>query len=372
MKKLNLETPAIVLNLDALEKNIKGYQSVCNQNDKALWPMIKTHKSTSLLKMQIKAGAAGMLCGTLDEAAACAAAGIEKVMYAYPVASKESIDRVITLTKQCDFILRLDDISGAERINKAALEANVQISYTMIIDSGLHRFGLAPEKSAAFADALKPMKGLRFRGISTHPGQVYGCASSKEVQACIETESTAIAIALAALRFAGYEPELVTAGSTPTFLAEVENENINVVHPGNYVFNDMIQLALGIAREADCALTVLATVISHPRKGLFIIDAGAKCLGLDQGAHGNSAIVGFGMVKNHPELIVHSLSEEVGKLHVEGTTDLKVGDKIELIPNHACSTANLTSYYICERNGVIVDQIEVDIRGNATRKNVAL
>lgn len=280
--------------------------------------------------------------------------------------------RVIALTRQCDFMLRLDDISGAKIINKAALEANVQISYTIIIDSGLHRFGLAPERSAAFADALKPMKGLRFRGISTHPGQVYGCASSNEVRACIEAESMAISTAVASLRFAGYEPELVTAGSTPTFLAEVKNEDINVVHPGNYVFNDRIQLALGVAREADCALTVLATIISHPRKDLFIIDAGAKCLGLDQGAHGNSAILGFGKVKNHPELIVHSLSEEVGKLHVKDATDLKVGDKIELIPNHACSAANLTSYYVCERKGTIVDMIEVDIRGNATQKNFSV
>lgn len=149
----------------------------------------------------------------------------------------------------------------------------------------------------------------------------------------------------------------------------MSDEYITAYHPGNYVFNDNIQMSTKTATEAECALRIFATVVSHPQDDLFICDAGAKCLGLDQGAHGNSSIRGYGYVVGHPELEVFSLSEEVGKFHVHGTTDLKVGDQVEIIPNHSCSSANLTSYMIGCRNGEVERVIEVDIRGNSTRKN---
>ncbi|MBQ7815884.1 MAG: amino-acid racemase, partial [Oscillospiraceae bacterium] len=100
-------------------------------------------------------------------------------------------------------------------------------------------------------------------------------------------------------------------------------------------------------------------------------DAGAKCLGLDQGAHGNSAVAGHGSVIGHPELLVVSLSEEVGKIQVTGETDVKIGDRIMIIPNHSCSSANLTDYYILTDENENVEQvIKVDIRGNSTTKGI--
>jgi D-serine deaminase-like pyridoxal phosphate-dependent protein len=111
--------------------------------------------------------------------------------------------------------------------------------------------------------------------------------------------------------------------------------------------------------------------LSHPFADRYICDAGSKCLGLDQGAHGNTSIKGYGYVKGHPELTVSSLSEEVGKLHVEDSTNLKVGDKIEIIPNHACcSSANFTSYLIGCRGDNVEKLIKIDMRGNITTKNV--
>ena len=173
------------------------------------------------------------------------------------------------------------------------------------------------------------------------------------------------------MRQVDLEPEIISSGSTPTFALSVDDPNINIYHPGNYVFNDCIQMSNGSAKEEDCALTVLATVISHPSPELYICDAGAKCLGLDQGAHGNASVQGHGYVVGHPELTVYSLSEEVGKLHVEGQTDLKVGDRIMIIPNHECSAANLTDYLIgIDEEGNVTGTIAVDIRGNKTLKGV--
>lgn len=373
MEKKELQTPAVLVDLDILENNIKTAQSLCDENGKQLWPMIKTHKSTEVVKMQRSAGATGFLCGTLDECEGLLREGIDNIMYAYPVASDVNIKRVIGLAKNTNFIVRIDSYDSAKMLNTAAKSAGVKVNYTIIIDSGLHRFGVLPEKVVAFADSLKVFEALNFKGISTHPGHVYSAVKHDDIQYYVDQEKSAVKSAVDALRAAGYNLELVTSGSTPTFYKAVYDENINVFHPGNYVYMDNIQMSTETAKESDCALSVYATIISHPSENLFICDAGAKCLGLDQGAHGNTAIKGYGYVKSHPEVTISSLSEEVGKLKVEGATTLKVGDKIEIIPNHSCSTANLTSYLIGYRGDKIERLINVDMRGNSTTKiNVSL
>lgn len=371
MKITDIYTPAILLNLDYMEHNLKKYCDEASKYGKQIWPMIKTHKSTELAKLQAEYGCTGYLCGTLDEAEAMCAAGMNNIMYAYPVATDVSIARVVELAKKCPgFIIRIDCQDAANAINEGARKAGVTINYTIIIDSGLHRFGVKPEKAVEFADMMKRFDNLCFKGISSHPGHVYSACCHDDIEKYCKDEVGAIAVAADALRTAGYELEIISSGSTPTFWGSISDDNIGIYHPGNYIFNDTIQLSTETADEDECAMYVLASVISHPSDNLFICDAGAKCLGLDQGAHGNSSIKGFGTVKGHPELTVYSLSEEVGKLHVDGSTDLKVGDKIMIIPNHSCSTANLTSYYIGIRGDEVDHLVHVDIRGNSTTKNI--
>lgn len=370
MKKSELQTPAILVDLDILDTNIKRYQALSNKQGKQLWPMIKTHKSTEIVRMQQEAGATGFLCGTLDECEALCRLGVNNIMYAYPVAGDVSMQRVIGLAKKCGFIIRLDDYDGAKALNTAAESAGIKVNYTIIVDSGLHRLGVLPERAVRFADSLKPFSALVFKGVSTHPGHVYSATMQEDIPQYVEQEKSALKKAADALKAAGYHPELITSGSTPTFTGAVADENINVFHPGNYVFNDYIQISTGTAQEAECALSVYATVISHPAEDRFICDAGAKCLGLDQGAHGNTAIKGYGYVKGHPDLTVYGLSEEVGKLHAPAPTTLKVGDKVEIIPNHACSSANLTSYLAGCRGDTVEKLIAIDMRGNSTAQNV--
>lgn len=365
-----LQTPAILLNLDFMEHNIKKYCDAAAANQKEIWPMVKTHKSTELAQMQAEYGCTGFLCGTLDEVEALVNEGFHNIMYAYPVATEVSIKRVIRLAGKCNLIVRLDGTDAARPLNEAAEKANVTVNYTIIVDSGLHRFGVAPEQVVNLADELKAFKNLRFCGISTHPGHVYGASCEEEIEKYCQDETENIAIAVDKLRAAGYECDIISSGSTPTFFGALKDKNIKIYHPGNYIFNDAIQLSTNTATEEECALYVLASVISHPREDLFICDAGAKCLGLDQGAHGNSSIQGHGVVKGHPELVIYSLSEEVGKIHVHGETDLKVGDKILIIPNHSCSSANLTDYYVGVRGEEVERLIEVDIRGNRTKKGI--
>jgi D-serine deaminase-like pyridoxal phosphate-dependent protein len=368
VKKSELQTPAILVDLDILEYNIKRYQDLCKKHNKQLWPMVKTHKSIEIVKMQQKAGATGFLCGTLDECEGICQAGIKNIMYAYPVASEASIQRVIALCKKCNFFIRLDNLDSAKLLNTAAESQGIKINYTVIINCGLNRFGVQPERVVDFANSLKQFKSLMFKGISTHPGHVYAASKHEDIPKYVEDEKGAIKTAVNALTAAGFTLELITSGATPTFFGSISDKNINIFHPGNYVFNDAIQMSTGIAKESECALSIYTTIISHPLPDRFICDAGAKCLGLDQGAHGNASLKGFGHVKKHLEITVSSLSEEVGILHINGSTSLKVGDKIEIIPNHACSSANLTSNLIGCRGENIEKIIAVDMRGNSTVK----
>ena len=371
MKVNELQTPAILVYTRAMMENIKKYQTECNKFSKQLWPMVKTHKSTAIAKIQAQEGATGFLCGTLDECEVLCAEGAKTLMYAYPVAGRVSCRRVVRLAQKCDFYVRLDTLDAAKEVNEIARKENTVVKYTVILDCGFHRFGVIPEEIAKFATEMQKYENLKFCGISTHCGHVYGEADAKNIPSYAKTEVAAIRFAVDSLKEAGFECELVTTGSTPTFWGAVSDEYINVYHPGNYVFNDCIQLANGTAKEEECSLVVYATIISQPKKDMLICDAGAKCLGLDLGAHGNTSIKGHGRVIGHPELYIYALSEEVGKIHIEGETELKVGDRIKIIPNHSCSSANLTNYFIMVDGEENVEKVvPVDIRGNCTTKGI--
>lgn len=368
MKIKELQTPAILVDLDRMEDNLNTYHRAALAHGKQVWPMIKTHKSRELARLQAQTSCSGFLCGTLDEAEALADDGVQNLMYAYPVATKTAADRVAALAKRCNFIARIDDPDAARIMDRAAAEAGVLLQYTIIVDSGLHRFGVQPELVADFAREMAQFSHLMLRGISTHPGHVYGAATKEAIAQCCVDERQRMAVAAETLRQAGYCVDMVTSGSTPTFFGALEDENINICHPGNYIYHDVIQCASGNVDWDRCALTVLAAVVSHPAEGLYLIDAGAKCLGLDQGAHGNGSIRGFGAVVGHPELTVVGLSEEVGKIRADGPTDLQVGDILRIIPNHACSAANLAGYCVGVRGDEVERLIAVDLRSNATKK----
>ncbi|MDY3006061.1 alanine racemase [Anaerococcus porci] len=367
MKLDNLSTPSIILNLDALENNIKRFHGLALENNKEIWPMIKTHKSSEILKIQKDNGASGVLCGTLDECEASYKAGFENIMYAYPVSDEIAIQRIIKLSKKCNFIIRIDNFESAKLIDEKAKDENVKINYSLIINCGLNRFGIDKENTLNFLEEIKEFDNLILVGISSHPGHVYSAKVPEEVEKYVNDEVGTLKYVKKLLNSHGYNLKYISSGSTPTFLKAVKNNTINVFHPGNYVFLDAIQISLGICKEKDCALRVLASVISNPRESNFMLDAGAKCLGLDQGAHGNDSIKGHGIIIGHENALIESLSEEVGKVK-DTEKKLRVGERIQIIPNHSCSTANLTNYFYAYRNNEVEKIIEVDIRGNSKKQ----
>ncbi|MDK2878965.1 MAG: hypothetical protein PWR06_1681, partial [Thermoanaerobacteraceae bacterium] len=282
----NLSTPVFMVDLDILEFNIKEMASLCKKNNKELWPMVKTHKSTQIARMQQEAGAKGFLVGTLDEAEKLAQEGFKNIMLAYPAAGEQNVARVINTAKKSRIILSLDGMDAAKALNEAAKCHGLTLEYLIIIDSGLHRFGVLPEEAVELASNLSVLEYLKLVGIGTHPGHVYGASSPEEVRKVAGEEMEAMKRAKKNLEIAGYKVDIVATGSTPTAMYVAEDENITVLRPGNYVFYDNIQMALGVVPESRCALAVLGTIISHPREDTLIMDVGSKCLGLDKGAHG--------------------------------------------------------------------------------------
>lgn len=367
MKINELSTPNFILDLDRLENNLKVVQNLCDKNGKELWPMTKTHKSTRLAQMQIEFGAKGLLVGTIDEAEAFVNAGINAITFPYPVVNITNIKRAISLTKNARILLSFDNIDAAKIWNEELLKENITMEYFILINSGLNRLGVTPENAPSLAKELAQFKNLKLLGISTHPGQVYAVASPEEVSPISNQEIERMTTAKNLLLENGFGVDVVATGSTPTFFDVVDNENLDVLRPGNYPFYDNIQLSLDICKEEDCSLTALGTIISRPSEDLFIVDVGSKCLGLDKGAHGSALITGFGKVKGHDELNIIGLSEEVGKIQIVGETNLKIGDKVQIIPNHSCSCANMTSYVIGYRGDEIVEIIDIDVRGNSKK-----
>lgn len=363
-----LTTPSFLVDLDKMEQNISDTAELCKVNSKMICPMVKTHKSIEVANLQKAHGATGFLVGTLDEAEKLVRHGFKEIILAYPVAAIENIERVIELAKKAHIIASFDGIEAALQMQNLLVKETLNIDYLIIIDCGLHRFGVKPDKAVDLARELSKLSALTFKGVSTHPGHVYGINNLSDIERVAKEEIEALEMAKDLLVKAGFAVEIVATGSTPTLPLAVQNKTITTVRPGNYIFYDAIQVALGIVPIERCALTVLATIIANPSENIFIMDAGSKCFGLDKGAHSASLVSGYGIVKKYPELIVEGLSEEVGKIRATKPTSLKVGDKIEVIPNHACAAVNMSSFLFGHRQGFVEKMIDIDARGGTNRK----
>lgn len=356
----DLASPATLVSLKTLQKNIGAVAAQCLAHRVSLFPMIKTHKCSAIAKMQRQAGCGGFMAGTLDEAEALSDFGLP-VMAAYPISGKPNLDRARAVAAKTRLILCLDQEETALEYEAFFKAAGIKIGYLLIVDSGLHRFGTTAESAAEMAGKVSAScPHLQFCGISTHPGHVYG--HDRSMVQSIALESAAVMRrALQSLEADGRSCEFVATGSTPTLPYDLDSGVFNVVRPGNYVFCDAIQLSLGAAEEADCAMRIFTRLVSHPRGSTYLIDAGSKAFGLDRGAHGAAGISGYGLLCGHPEAQLTGLSEEVGKLDA-GQAELYRGQELQVIPNHACSSANLTGTYWLTEGERVIGTLVPDMR----------
>jgi len=347
----DLETPAVVVDARGLERNLARMATAADVAGVALRPHAKTHKCLEIARRQLAAGAIGLTVATLAEAELFAADGCPSVFIAYPLwaGSGARGARLAALRDQTDLRVGVDSAAAAAALATAAPGLKVLLE----VDSGQHRSGIAAAQVAALAaDCLE--LGLDVVGAFTHPGHAYTLPA--DVPRAADDERAALAAAGAALAgLIGAEPVL-SGGSTPTAAAGLAAP-LDEVRPGTYVFGDRQQLHLSGLSEDDIALVVAARVVSVPRPGEAVLDAGSKALSSDR----PSWLPGHGLILDAPEATIAILSEEHAV--VRGlSTRLRVGDLVRVVPNHVCTVVNLTSELIVVCDGAVTDRWPVRAR----------
>lgn len=363
MKKI--ATPALLLDMDKLDQNINDIADIAERYGVKYRPHIKTHKSIDIAKRQIKAGAIGLTVAKVGEAEIMAEAGIEDILIAFPISGEEQLERIKKLKEKAAITLMIDSTEQAEKVNSFFTKKQ-PLQVWIKVNSGLNRCGVEPNGEVlALAEFITQLPGLQLEGLFTHAGHSYGASSIEEVKKIAQQEAAAVRESAELCEKHGIPIRHRSVGSTPTFKYYENMDGITEIRPGNAVFYDMVQAGLGVVDKQQCALTVLSTVVSI-KKGRIVIDAGSKSLALDKGAHGNDSIQGHGHIIEHKELTIDKLSEEHGVILLdksEQANTAKIGERIHIIPNHACPVVNLFDQYIVHQDNRIIDTWNVSARG---------
>jgi D-serine deaminase-like pyridoxal phosphate-dependent protein len=324
----------------------------------ALRPHAKTHKSVEFARRQLAAGAVGLTVATIGEAEVFAEGGVDDLFIAYPVIGRgPKAERLRRLAARCILSVGADSVAGLEALASAFGGGHAPAPSVVVeVDVGGARTGALPEAAAALARRAVEL-GLRVGGVFTHGGHAYG--GRAERLAAAADEVTGLTAAAAALRAAGIEPHVVSAGSTPT--AELSAHGaITEERPGTYIFGDRQQAFLADGALDDTALLVAATVVSHGSGSGFVVDAGAKVLAKDVAPY----LAGHGSIVGYPEAVITRVNDHHGVVAVPpGSARPAVGEVVWIAPNHVCPVVNLVDEYVVARDGRIVDRWPVDARG---------
>ena len=355
----DLETPAVVVDLDRLDRNLGRMAGYARTHGLALRPHIKTHKATAVAARQLALGAAGLTCATPAEAAVMSSVSGD-ILLAYPAVGPKAA-RLMALPREVRLTVALDSPQAVDALARAARAADRPVRVYVELDVGMHRVGVAAwDEAVALARRVRASPPLEYAGIAFYPGHIRSEVATQD--AALDALGAAIRGAREALDRAGVAPDVVSGGSTPTVWRTHEVAGITEMRPGTYVYNDRGTSVLGACDDDDCALTVLATVVSTSVPGQAVIDAGAKALGREpvRGADGE----GWGALLGRPEVVVTRMSEEHGILDLSRTAwRPEVGELVRVVPNHVCIVVHLNDVIYGMRDGVLRESWAVDARG---------
>lgn len=358
----DLPTPALLVDLDKLDANIERMQTRCDRLGVALRPHVKTHKCVEIARRQRDAGAQGITVSTLAEARAFAIGdgddGFDDITWAFPVVPSR-LPEAVELARKITLRLTLDSPEAVAWVATAAKEAGLRFHVLLEVDSGDGRSGVDPESEAALnlAFLIERSPHLVFDGLLTHAGQSYAARSTDAAARVAGEERDAVRFFAGRLRSHQIEVPTVSVGSTPGMTAADDLEGVTEARPGNYAYFDATQVAIGSCAVADCAATVLATVVSsQPGADHSVVDAGALALSKDTGPGGD--FEGMGRVYSdcaagelEPQLRLRSLSQEHGVL----SERRPMGERVRILPNHSCLAAACFDRVHAVRGDEVVD-----------------
>ncbi len=356
----DVETPALICDLDCLTANLRRVASYARNADLELRPHTKTHKTPEIAKLQLEQGATGITVAKIGEGEVMAEAGIEDIFIAHQIVGADKVNRLAQLAERAKVAVGVDSKEAAAALSMGFAQHGRRLRVLIEVDTGLRRCGVTPERAPDLARAVNSLPGLALGGIFTYPGHVYDARNENEVAGIAAYECRVMGDLGGQIAPLVEGPLRVSGGSTPTAASYHPECGLTEMRPGTYVFNDRTQIDMWAARPEDCALRVLATVVSAPESGRAILDAGSKCLTSDAARRSR----GHGMLKEDNAAVVVKVNEEHGFLDLsQSELKLRVGDKVEVIPNHACTVANLFDEMTVVKGGEAVDTWRIAARG---------
>lgn len=323
-----IETPAVLVDLAIVQANIRRFQAHADAAGLEVRPHIKTHKLPQIARMQIEAGAKGITCQKVSEAEAMVAGDstIRDVLITYNIVGSGKVARLRALARQVHLTVVADSGAVTAGLSEGFADAAEPLHVLVECDTGGGRCGVvSPEAARDLARTIAASPGLTFDGLMTYPAAGGAAEAAKfltAAKALIEADSIAVT--------------RITSGGTPDIWQSRTDGVLTEYRPGTYVYNDRSLVTRGVAATEDCALTVLATVVSVPTPHRAVIDAGSKVLTSDL-----LGLTGHGAVLGRPDLAIDQLSEEHGRVVSDGPIGLEVGDRLQIVPNHACVVTNM-------------------------------
>jgi D-serine deaminase-like pyridoxal phosphate-dependent protein len=355
-----LDTPALVIDLDVVERNAHRLGNELARRGIALRPHAKTHKSVALARVQLDAGAQGITVGNLGEAEVFAAGGIDDVFIAYPVwvdGPKAARLRALHELQRLRLRVGFDSIDGARRLAAGVAGTGRPLRAMLELDPGNRRTGAPLERAGEIAAGARDA-GLEVIGVFTHGGHAYHPGGAEPGGA---DEVRTLAAGAEALRAEGIEPVVISAGSTPTQLTAAVAP-VNEIRAGTYLIGDRQQWAIGAVPPDGIAIAVAATVVSRAVGGQAVIDAGAKTLTKDVAAY----LQGHGLLPSYPDAVIERVSDYHGVLRAGADGRLPaLGEVLAVIPNHVCPVIDLRDSFVATRSGRVIGTWPVDARGRS-------
>lgn len=342
-------TPALVIDMDRVERNIARIQTICDAAGVANRPHIKTHKSPFLAQLQIQAGAQGITCQKLGEAEVMAEAGLDNILISYNLIGEEKVARLGALLAKTNVTVAADNAVVIAGLSDAGIAAGRPLPIVVECDTGRKRAGVeTPAEAIALAKQIADTPGLAFAGFMLYPTET----GWQEAQQFYND-------ALSGVRQLGLNPTIVSTGGSPNLKNVGKLDGATEHRPGTYVYNDRMQVAAGVASWDDCALHVYSTVVSRAAPERGILDAGSKTLTADSGG-----LDGYGLILEHPEAKIARFAEEHGFLDLSKTNSRPaIGDVVRIVPNHVCVVVNMADEVVMVRGDEIIGTLPIAARG---------
>jgi D-serine deaminase-like pyridoxal phosphate-dependent protein len=371
-----LETPALILDLTKVDRNIARLTRRLDDLGVGFRPHVKTAKSIDVARRLFRKGKGPITVSTLAEAEYFADAGFADIAYAVGLAPEKIARARALVARGVDLSVLIDSTEQALALAAAAQDGGEMPAVLIEIDCDGHRGGLLPDDPALVEIAEILRAGtVELRGVLTHAGESYSCRGGIGVAEAAEAERAAAVAAAELLRRNGHAAPVVSVGSTPTAHFANDLDGVTEVRAGVFTFFDLVMHGIGVCAIDDIALSVLATVIGHrPEKGWILIDAGWMALSRDRGTQHHPVDQGYGLVCDvdgtpWPDLIVDDASQEHGIIKVrQGSAatlpDIPMGAHVRILPNHACATgAQHEAYQVVESGGRTIAATWPRIRG---------